>query len=268
MSESASAAGERAAMSPAAARELFRGGLVAPTTGWADGFTQANLVVLPQDWAYDMLLFAQRNPGPVPLLDVTEPGERRTRLASEADLSTDLPLYRLWRGGELVDEVADAHDLWRDDAVSFLIGCSFSFERALADAGVPMRHLEQGCNVPMFRTNRDCRPAGRLSGPMVVSMRPVPAAQVATAVQVTARMPQVHGAPVHVGAPQALGIADLASPDFGDAVEMREGDVPVFWACGVTPQTALMASRPPWAVTHAPGHMFVTDVPDAVYRIP
>lgn len=268
MLESVPVVDDRGGLSPAAARERFRGGLVTPTTGWADGFTQANLVVLPREWAYDMLLFAQRNPQPVPLLDVTEPGERHSALAPDADLGSDLPLYRVWRDGELVDEVTDASDHWSEDAVSFLIGCSFSFESALAEAGVPLRHLEQARNVPMYRTDRECRPAGRLSGPMVVSMRPIPAGLVATAVQVTARMPQVHGAPVHVGSPDGLGIADLATPDFGESVEMHDGDVPVFWACGVTPQTALMASRPPWAVTHAPGHMFITDVPDAAYRLP
>jgi uncharacterized protein YcsI (UPF0317 family) len=152
--------------------------------------------------------------------------------------------------------------------VSFLIGCSFSFENALLDAGVPLRNVEQGRNVSMFLTSVSCRPAGRLAGPLVVSMRPIPAALVATAVQVTGRMPQVHGAPVHVGSPASLGIADLGSPDFGDPVDLHEGDVPVFWACGVTPQAALMASRPPFAITHAPGNMFVTDVPDSVYRQP
>ena len=254
------------AADPAAAREHYRAGLAVPSSGWAPGYTQANLVVLPQDWAYDMLLFAQRNPQPVPLLDVTDAGSPSTVLAPGADLRTDLPRYRVWRDGELVDEPTDVTDLWREDLVAFLIGCSFSFETALLDAGVPVRNIEQGRNVSMYRTNRACRPAGRLSGPLVVSMRPVPGELVATAVQVTARMPQVHGAPVHVGAPEALGVADLARPDFGDPVEAADGDVPVFWACGVTPQAALMASRPPFAITHAPGHMFVTDVPDAVYR--
>lgn len=253
---------------PADARRRYREGLAVPTAGWATGFTQVNLVVLPQDWAYDMLLFAQRNPQPVPLLDVTEPGERWTALAPDADLATDLPRYRVWRDGTLVAEPTDVADLWREDLVAFLVGCSFSFEAALLDAGVPLRHLEQHRNVPMFTTNRSCRPAGRLSGPLVVSMRPVPAAKVAAAVQVTARMPAVHGAPVHVGAPDTLGIADLAKPDFGQAVDPHDGDVPMFWACGVTPQAALMASAPPFAITHAPGHMFVTDVPDGTYRLP
>jgi uncharacterized protein YcsI (UPF0317 family) len=251
---------------PVQARLRYREGLAAPTSGQAPGYAQANLVVLPRDWAFDMLLFAQRNPRPVPLLDVTDPGASRTALAPDADLRTDLPRYRVWRDGELADEPTDVADLWREDLVAFLIGCSFSFEAALLDAGVPVRNIEQGRNVSMYRTNVACRPAGRLSGPLVVSMRPIPAALVATAVQVTGRMPEVHGAPVHVGHPASLGIHDLAAPDFGDAVDPAEGDVPVFWACGVTPQAALMASRPPLAITHAPGHMFVTDVPDEVYR--
>jgi uncharacterized protein YcsI (UPF0317 family) len=251
---------------PAEARARFRAGLAVPSSGWAPGHTQTNLVVLPAEWAYDMLLFGQRNPQPVPLLDVTDAGSVGTSLAAGADLRSDLPRYRVWRDGELVDEPTDVRDLWTDDLVAFLIGCSFSFEMALLDAGVPVRNIEQRRNVSMYRTDRACRPAGRLAGPPVVSMRPVPAALVPTAVQVTARMPQVHGAPVHVGDPASLGIADLDRPDFGDPVEFAEGDVPVFWACGVTPQAALMASRPPFAITHAPGHMFVTDVPDAAYR--
>ena len=261
-------AAEAAASSPADARRRYRDGLAVPTSGWAAGFTHANMVVLPREWAFDMLLFSQRNPKPVPLLDVTDPGSFRTTLAPDADLRTDVPRYRVWRDGELVDSPTDVVDLWDDDLVTFLIGCSFSFETALMDAGVPVRNIEQGRNVSMYRTDVDCRPAGRLSGPLVVSMRPIPASQVVTAVQVTGRMPQVHGAPVHVGSPSALGIADLGSPDFGEAVDIAEGDVPVFWACGVTPQAALMASRPPFAITHAPGHMLVTDVPDAVYRQP
>ena len=257
---------DRPGATPEHARLLFREGLAVPTTGWCDGWTQANLVVLPRDWAYDMLLFGQRNPQPVPLLDVTEPGSRASVLAPGADLATDVPRYRVWRDGELVDEPTDVADLWTDDLVSFLIGCSFSFETALLDAGVPVRHIEQGRNVAMYRTDVACRPAGRLSGDLVVSMRPIPASQVTTAVQVTGRMPRVHGAPVHVGSPEAIGIHDLAAPDFGDPVEAHEGDVPVFWACGVTPQVALMASRPPFAITHAPGHMLVTDAPDGDYR--
>ncbi len=251
---------------PAQARDHFRAGTVSPTSGWCDGFTQANLVVLPKDWAWDMLLFAQRNPKPCPVLDVTDEGATSTVLAPEADLRTDLPRYRVWRDGALVDEPTEVSDLWRDDLVSFLIGCSFTFETGLVEAGVPLRHVQQGRNVSMYRTRLPCRSAGRLSGPLVVSMRPVPAALVPLAVQATARMPDVHGAPVHVGSPEDLGIDDLDEPDFGEAVRLEPGDVPVFWACGVTPQAALMASRPPFAITHSPGHMFVTDVADKEYR--
>ncbi|QZY29207.1 putative hydro-lyase [Nocardioides coralli] len=253
-------------LTPAEARAKFRAGLVSPTAGWCAGHTQVNLVAVPVDWAYDMLLFGQRNPRPVPLLDVTDPGSRSSRLAPDADLATDLPRYRVWRGGELVDEPSDASEVWREDLVSFLIGCSFSFETALLEAGVPLRHVEQGRNVSMYLTDVACEPAGRLGGPLVVSMRPVPAALVPLAVQVTARMPRVHGAPVHVGDPGQLGIGDLDRPDHGDAVEHHPGDVPVFWACGVTPQAALLSSQVPFAITHAPGHMLVTDVPDRAYR--
>lgn len=259
---------EAAAASPAEARSRFREGIIVPTSGWAAGFTQTNMVALPREWAYDMLLFGQRNPRPVPLLDVTDAGATSTALAPEADLRTDLPRYRVWRDGELAAEPNDVSNIWRGDLVTFLIGCSFSFERALLDAGVPVRNIEQGRNVSMYTTTVACRSAGRLRGPLVVSMRPVPASLVVTAVQVTGRMPQVHGAPVHVGSPESLGIGDLSTPDFGDSADVQHGDVPVFWACGVTPQAALMASRPPFAITHAPGHMFITDVPDAVYRQP
>lgn len=252
-------------MTPAQARAAFRGGLVAPTTGWCPGHVQANLIAVPAGWADDLLTFATRNPQPCPVLDVTNPGVVTTVLARDADLRTDLPLYRVWRDGVAVEEPADVTAFWRPDLVAFLVGCSFTFEGPLAAAGVPLRHVEQGRNVSMYVTDRPCRPAGRLSGPLVVSMRWIPEALVETAFRVSARMPAVHGAPVHAGDPAALGIADLAAPDHGDVVAAEPGDVPVFWACGVTPQAALVASRPPFAITHAPGHMFVGDVPDSDY---
>jgi uncharacterized protein YcsI (UPF0317 family) len=248
-------------------REQFRSGLVRPTAGLAPGLAQANLIALPRDWAWDMLLYGQRNPKPCPVLDVGDPGSPATTLAPGADLRTDLPLYRVWRDGKLVEEVRDATAAWRDDLVAFLIGCSFSFEASLLAAGIDVRHISAGSNVPMFRTSRACRPAGRLHGELVVSMRPIPAERVAEAVTISGRFPAVHGAPVHVGDPAGLGIADLSRPDFGDPVELRPGEVPVFWACGVTPQAAVMASQVPYAITHAPGYMFVTDVPDASYAI-
>jgi uncharacterized protein YcsI (UPF0317 family) len=251
---------------PSDARARFRGGLVVPTAGWCDGYTQANLISVPRDLAWDFLLFAQRNPRPCPVLDVLDAGETAGPLAC-GDIRTDVPRYRVWVDGELVDEPTDVRDVWRTDLVSFLIGCSFTFERELAAAGVPVRHVEQGVNVPMYRTSWRCRDAGAVSGPLVVSMRPVPADLVATATEVTARFPAVHGAPVHVGNPAELGIADVDAPDHGDPVRFEAGDVPVFWACGVTPQEAVMESRPPFAITHAPGHMLITDVRDSDYRV-
>jgi len=258
---------EHALLEPAAARQLFRDGLVTPTSGWSRGWTQANLMVLPRDLALDFLLFAQRNPKPCPVLDVMEAGEVSGPLLA-GDVRTDLPAYRVYVDGDLVEETGDVTSWWRDDLVSFLIGCSFTFETALAEAGVPVRHVEQGRNVAMYTTDRRCRPAGAMGGPLVVSMRPVPAGQVADAVRISSRYPAVHGAPVHVGDPAQLGIADLRRPDFGDPVEVRDGEVPVFWACGVTPQAAVMESRPPLAIAHAPGHMLITDVRDSAYLVP
>jgi uncharacterized protein YcsI (UPF0317 family) len=249
-------------LTPAAARGRFRAGLRVATAGWAAGFSQANLVVVPEDAAGEFERFVRLNPQPCPLLDITEPGSHTTRLAPGADLRTDLPAYRVWENGRCVAEPADITRYWRGDLVAFLLGCSFTFERALLAAGVPVRHIEQGTNVPMFITNQQCRPAGRFAGPLVVSMRPVPAGLVAIAAKVTARCPAAHGAPVQAGDPAALGIADLARPDFGDPVVPEADDVPVFWACGVTPQVALTTAMLPLAITHAPGHMLVTDVPD------
>ncbi len=257
----------RASLGPQEARAAFRAGRSGPTTGWAPGHTQANLVSVPADWAYDMLLFCQRNPKPCPVLDVTDAGSWTTPLAPDADLRTDLPRYHVWADGELVDEPTDVLAHWRDDLVSFLIGCSFTFEWALSAAGVPLRHVDQGRNVAMYVTDRRCRDAGRLRGPMVVSMRPVPPGDLAAAIRETSLLPAVHGAPVHCGDPAGLGIADLADPDFGDPVTAEPDDIPVFWACGVTPQAAVMASRPPFAITHAPGQMFITDARDEQYRV-
>jgi uncharacterized protein YcsI (UPF0317 family) len=256
-----------AALTPTQARLRFRGGLAVPTAGWSAGYAQANLVAVPREIAYDLLLFAQRNPKPCPVLDVLDPGAVSGPIL-DGDVRTDLPRYRVFVDGELVDEPTDVTAWWREDLVSLLVGCSFTFEHALLEAGVPVRHVEQGVNVPMYRTGRRCRSAGAVSGPLVVSMRPVPAAQVADAVRITSRYPAVHGAPVHVGDPGRLGIGDLARPDYGDPVRLEPGDVPVFWACGVTPQAAVVESRPSLAITHAPGHMLVTDARDSAYQVP
>jgi uncharacterized protein YcsI (UPF0317 family) len=232
------------------------------SAGLAVGYTQANLVVLPGADAADFAQFCARNPRPCPVLEMTAPGAAEpTRVAPGADLRSDLPRYRVYEHGELVDEPCDIRDRWRDDFVGFLLGCSYTFEHALARAGVPLRHVAAGTNVPMYRTNRACAPAGRFHGPLVVSMRPIPAAQVALVTDVSGRYPRVHGAPVHAGDPAALGIRDLDQPDWGDPVVCQPGDVPLFWACGVTPQAVALASRPALMLTHAPGHMFITDIP-------
>ncbi len=243
--------------------EIRQGKYTGVTAGLAPGYVQANLAVLPQEHAYDFLLFCQRNSRPCPLIEVTDVGSPEPAgVAPGADLRTDLPRYRIYRDGELAEEVTDISPYWRDDLVAFLLGCSFTFEWALLDSGVPMRHIDEGRNVAMWRTSIACRPAGRFHGPMVVSMRPIPSDLVPKAVTVTARFPMAHGAPIHIGDPAAIGIGDLDRPDWGDPAFFRPGDVPVFWACGVTPQAVALASKPPLVITHSPGHMFITDLPN------
>ena len=250
--------------SPREFRSAVRAGnWTASTAGVCMGHAQANLAILPAKQAMDFLVFANRNPKPCPIIEVFEPGRPEpVYSAPGADIRTDLPKYRVYRRGHLEEERSDIVDLWQDDFVSFLIGCSFSFEKALLDAGVPVRHIELGRNVPMYITNIQCRPSGIFHGPMVVSMRPIPGGAVARAVEVTAAMHAVHGAPIHVGSPEAIGITDINRPDFGDSVPIRNGEIPVFWACGVTPQAAAVAAKPEIMITHAPGHMFITDVRD------
>ena len=249
---------------PAEVRQLIREGrLLQPTAGMAPGRVQANLAILPRDMAFDFLLFCQRNPKPCPLLEVVEAGDvEPAEYAPGADLRTDVPLYRVYEHGEMTAEVEDVSEFWRDDLVSFLLGCSFSFETAMIRAGIPLKHIDQDKNVSMYITNIPAASAGAFSGPMVVSMRAVKREQVVRAVQVTSRFPATHGAPVHVGDPEVIGIKDLDKPDFGEPTDFSDGEVPVFWACGVTPQAAAMASRPPFMITHAPGHMFITDKKD------
>jgi uncharacterized protein YcsI (UPF0317 family) len=249
-----------ATLPPAEARRQFRNGLVTPTSGWSDGYTQANLIAVTADYADEFLEFCRLNPKPCPVVDVIPAGQYESSLAPGSDIRTDIPAYRVWNDGVLAAEVPDVTSLWRDDMVGVLIGCSFTFESALAAEGIPLRHTETGRNVPMYRTNVECIPAGRIHGPMVVSMRPMPADLVDAAIRVTSEVPKVHGAPVHVGSPGELGIEDISRPDFGDAVDIRPGEVPVFWACGVTPQAVIAAAKLPFAITHAPGLMLVTDL--------
>lgn len=247
---------------PKEIRNLIRAQkITGQTSGMCAGYAQANLCILPKDLAFDFLLFCTRNPRPCPLLEVGNAGSRLIReMAENADVATDFPKYRIWKNGVLTQEVHDISDLWQDDFVYFLIGCSFSFEAELIEAGVPVRHIEEGRNVPMFNTNIPLKPAGIFGGNMVVSMRPIPYDLVVKAVNVTAAMPRVHGAPIHIGNPEQIGIKDIFSPDYGDAVTVNNGEVPVFWPCGVTPQNAVMNAKPPIAITHAPGHMFITDI--------
>ena len=255
-------------MTGAGIRELCRlGESTGPTAGMALGFAQANLVVLQVDVAADFEAFCRKNPKPCPLLEQMAPGIHEPRqMAPGADVRTDLPRYRVYRRGTCVDSSVSIESYWTADCVAFLIGCSFTFESALLDAGLPVRHIEEGRNVPMYRTNRACTPAGAFAGPLVVSMRPMTPEQAETAARVTEAYPQVHGGPVHVGDPEAIGIQALNRPNYGDAVTMHPGEIPVFWACGVTPMEAIMRAKPELAITHEPGHMFVTDVLDRSLR--
>ncbi|AOA57296.1 putative hydro-lyase [Acinetobacter larvae] len=260
----ASAAQREAAQ---AARLKIRAGFDRSTAGLAAGMTQVNMISVAKDWAYDFLLYAQRNPQSCPILDVLEQQHYHSILAADADIRTDFPRYRVWQHGEMVDEITDATAIYtaHPELVTFLIGCSFSFETALQDAGIPIRHIEDQHNVPMYLSNIACRPAGRISGNMVVSMRPIAAERISEAVQITAKMPSVHGAPIHIGHPESLGITAIDRPDFGDASRIAADEIPVFWACGVTPQAAIMQSKIPFAISHAPGHMLITDIPDRAW---
>lgn len=237
------------------------GSFTGHTGGLAPGFVQGNLAILPKALADDFLRFCQFNPKPCPVIGLSEPGNPRVpALGLDLDIRTDLPRYRVWRDGALIDEPTDIRALWRDDLVAFVIGCSFSFEEALIEDGVPLRHVALGRNTAMYRTNVACASAGPFAGPLVVSMRPLKPADAIRAIQITSRFPSVHGAPVHIGLPASLGIKDLAQPDYGDPVEIMADELPVFWACGVTPQAVIAAAKPPFAITHAPGAMLVTDL--------
>lgn len=243
------------------ARLSCRAGDAAQTAGVAPGFVQGNLAILPEKDASAFHRFCQLNPKPCPIIGISEVGDpRMPALGADLDIRTDLPRYRVWRDGVAVEEPTDIKAHWRDDLVAFVIGCSFSFEEALIADDIPIRHIECGVRVPMYRTNIACRPAGPFAGPMVVSMRPLRPADAIRAVQITSRFPSVHGAPVHLGLPQSIGIRDIARPDYGDPVPIHDDEIPVFWACGVTPQAVIAAARVPFAITHAPGLMLVTDL--------
>lgn len=250
------------AMSPYDVRKLIREGkITTPTAGMCAGYAQANLVILPKDIAYDFLLFTQRNPKSCPILEVSDVGNKKLNyLGEDIDITTDIPKYRVYEDGVLTGEYTDISDLWRDDFVSFLIGCSFSFESEMIEDNIPIRHIEENCNVPMYITNIKCTPAGIFNGNMVVSMRPIPYEKIVRSVLVSGAIPKVHGAPIHIGDPSIIGIKDIDKPDFGDSVNIKENEVPVFWPCGVTPQAVVMNVKPKIVITHSPGHMLITDV--------
>ena len=256
-------------LSPKEIRKLIRGGqFKRPTSGAAAGYVQANLAIIPKESAFDFLLFCQRNPKPCPLIEVLEPGQVEVSVtAPSSDIRTDVPSYSVYENGNLSSEISDLTEIWKPDFVSFLLGCSFSFESALLNNGIKLPHFENGTNVSMYITNIPTVPAGPFSGPMVVSMRSIPQEKVVRAVQVTSRFPSVHGSPIHIGDPSSIGITNLSQPDFGDPTVIKEGEVPVFWACGVTPQSVAMSSKPPIMITHTPGHMFITDMKDEDYSV-
>jgi uncharacterized protein YcsI (UPF0317 family) len=242
---------------------IRRGELVQPTSGLAPGYVQANLVILPKELAIDFSLFCQRNPRACPLMEMLEPGEYEPVLtAPSADIRVDLPLYRIYKDGKLVSEEKEITSYWTNDLVGFLLGCSFTFETALMRAGIPLRHIDEGKIIAMYETNIAAIPAGIFSGPVVVSMRPIHTSKVIKSIQITSRFPLSHGAPLHFGNPEEIGIQDLAQPEYGNPIEIREKEVPVFWACGVTSQAAAVNSKPPFMITHSPGYMFITDILD------
>lgn len=247
---------------------IRRGEFRSPTAGQCPGYVQTNLVIVPQAYAEEFAEFCRLNSKPCPLVCRTEPGSWEPDAAPASDLRTDVGRYRVFRHGVAdAEQPTDVRPLWRDDFVGFLLGCSFTFEAGLIAAGLPVRHIDEGRNVPMFRTNKPCTTAGRFAGPLVVSMRPYRADQVDAVVEVTNGYPAMHGGPIHIGDPAAIGIANINQPDFGESVTIRDDETPVFWACGVTPQLALLNAKPEIAITHSPGYMFVTDLPDAAYRI-
>ena len=250
------------------ARLAYRSGKVGVTAGVAPGFVQGNLAILPEKLASSFHRFCQLNPKPCPIIGMSEVGDPRIpALGIDLDLRTDLPRYRIWRDGKLVEEPTDIMAHWRDDLVAFVLGCSFSFEEALIADGLKIRHIEEKRNVPMYRTNIPCASAGPFAGPLVVSMRPFRPAEAIRAIQITTRFPAVYGAPVHFDKPEMIGIKDISKPDYGDAVSIQPDEVPVFWACGVTPQSVILQSRPDFAITHAPGHMLVTDARNSEFSI-
>ena len=249
-------------LKPVELRRRIRSGEIKsiPTSGMSAGYAQANLVILPREYAEDFKEFARLNPGPCPMLEILDGDPWTHNMGEDGNILTDIPEYFVYKNGKRTDRCTDATPYWREGMVGFLIGCSFSFEEALMKAGIEVRHIATGRNVPMYKTNRMTKPAGPFRGPIVCSMRPMSPENAQLAYKITAAMPHVHGAPLHIGDPAEIGIADLSKPDYGEAVDVYKGEVPVFWPCGVTPQAAIENAKPPIVITHSPGHMFVTDI--------
>jgi len=241
-------------------KEVRRGKWLGPTAGIASGYAQANLVILPKREALDFMIFAQRNPKACPVIDVLEAGVTEAPSARGSDIRRDIPRYRIYQKGKGFQEVSSLENFWREDFVSFLLGCSFTFESELIKQGIPMKHIDLGKNVSMYQTTIPCRSAGNLSGNMVVSMRPIKSSQIAKAVEISGKYPEVHGSPIHIGNPKSIGINTIETPDYGEEVPIEGDEIPVFWPCGVTPQSVLKNSGVELFITHAPGHMFVTDI--------
>jgi uncharacterized protein YcsI (UPF0317 family) len=272
------AAPQQAPLPPIAGREDIlpslqarldcRAGMASSTAGIANGFVQGNLAILPEKLASSFHRFCQLNPKPCPIIGISDVGDPRIpALGADLDICTDVPRYRVWLDGEVIDEPSDIMAHWRDDLVAFVLGCSFSFEEALMEEGLPIRHIERNVRVPMYRTNIACHPSGPFAGPMVVSMRPFKPRDAIRAVQITSRFPAVHGAPVHLGHPHLIGISDITKPDYGDAVPVEADEIPVFWACGVTPQAVIASAKLPFAITHAPGMMLITDLRNKQFAV-
>lgn len=251
--------------SPQQLRQLIREGtLTGHTSGMAEGYIQANVVILPSSYAYDFLKFCFRNPKTCPLLDVSEIGSYAfPYYGKDADIRSEVSKYRIYKYGQLIEEVTDITELYTEDMVSFLIGCSFTFEHALLEAGVPVRHIEEGHNVPMYRTSIPANPSGQFQGNITVSMRPMTMTQAIQATEITSHFKNVHGTPIHIGTPESLGIANINNPDYGESVTIQPEEVPVFWGCGVTPQSVALDAKPELMITHSPGHMFITDIKDS-----
>nr|WP_246289303.1 putative hydro-lyase [Bacillus haikouensis] len=247
-------------MNPIEQRLRFRANLDDMTTsGMCDNYLQVNMITLPWEYAFEFLLFCNRNPKPCPIVDVLEPGVIHPSIA-DADIRTDLPKYRIYRNGVFEKEVLDIKKEWRDDFITFLVGCSFTFEKALNQAGITLLHQKQKKVVPMYKTSLPCKKAGRFEGNMVVSMRALLNEEVEEAKSITSKFETSHGAPVHIGKPEEIGITDIFSPDYGESIAFDQKErVPVFWACGVTPQSVGLNAKPSIMITHAPGHMLITD---------